>query len=1094
MNSIDSLNPQQQEAVTAGTGPILVLAGPGSGKTRVLTQRIAYLIGQQGVRAYQILAVTFTNKAAREMKERVENLIGPQFSQGLMLGTFHSVCARILRREVEHLPFDNNFVIFNADDQINVVKSALRELNIDEKRYRPRSVHGSISNAKNELIRADQYPSTTYRDEVVKQVYARYQELLLENNALDFDDLLMMTARLLEEEPAIREKYSERFQHILVDEFQDTNIAQYTLLKHLASFHHNIFVVGDPDQCFPPETSILTSKGNKSIADLKIGDQVIAASGRGSTLPSRIGHIGKRYFEGELVSVKTQKGYSFRATPNHIIFARLGLSANLNYVYLMYRKDKGYRVGVASHSRSDGLSIKIGLQVRSNQEKADKIWVLKVCEDRAEAHYWEAFYAFSYGIPTTVFHTSGRKMRFTQEKVNHLFEEIDTRSNAQRLMGDLEIDEKYPHYLPQGTYRNLINIRYFGDGRKTKQSPWHAHRVDLWSSEEGLAKKLQEQGYNPRIRSRNNWRIGFNRLKYNDIHAVAEELSKNVGNTEILVGAFLVDKGDAPLSPRFNLMPTSQLHPSMIVAVEKDGKIVEDIIVEISREPYIGDVYDIEVDNLHNYLASGIVVHNSIYRWRGADYRNVHRFEQDNPNTKTILLEQNYRSKQNILDAAMAVIDRNPQRTRKQLFTERGEGHKLSYFEAADDYAEATFIVDTILQITNNGAVQPSDCAIMYRTNAQSRLLEEAFLRAQMPYRLVGAQRFYGRREVRDVIAYLRLIHNPSDQVSLARVISTPPRGIGKKTLTDLHQVARAAGSSPGAVLLDLSRGKKSPYWDSFSARAASPLSNFGNLFAEWRASSDILTISELFDKVIADIRYQDHLDDGTDEGIDRWENVLELRRLAEEYDQRTMTEFLENVALISDQDTLTEGQNAATMLTLHAAKGLEFGVVFIVGLDDGLLPHNRSFDEPEEMAEERRLFYVGITRAKDHLYLVRSVQRGGRGYAEATYPSRFLDDIPEDLMLGKSRAGRVSRSASRSQARWSTPSLSSFSGRSTEQPAPVMEAKYKMGSRVRHPTWDEGIVLSSKLEDGDETVTIVFESVGIKRLAASLAKLEILS
>ena len=731
MNSLDSLNPQQQEAVTAGTGPILVLAGPGSGKTRVLTQRIAYLIGQQGVRAYQILAVTFTNKAAREMKERVENLIGLQFAQGLMLGTFHSVCARILRREVDHLPFDNNFVIFNADDQINVVKSALRELNIDEKRYRPRSVHGSISNAKNELIRADQYPSTTYRDEVVKQVYARYQKLLLENNALDFDDLLMMTARLLEEEPAIREKYAERFQHILVDEFQDTNIAQYTLLKHLASFHHNIFVVGDPDQ--------------------------------------------------------------------------------------------------------------------------------------------------------------------------------------------------------------------------------------------------------------------------------------------------------------------------------------------------------------------------SIYRWRGADYRNVHRFEQDNPDTKTILLEQNYRSKQNILDAAMAVIDKNSHRTRKELFTDRGEGHKLSYFEAADDYAEATFIVDTILQITNNGAVQPSDCAIMYRTNAQSRLLEEAFLRAQMPYRLVGAQRFYGRREVKDIIAYLRLIHNPSDQVSLGRIISTPPRGIGKKTLTDLHQVARAAGNSPGAVLLDLSRGKKSPYWDSFSARAASPLSNFGNQFADWRASSDILTISELFDKVITDIRYHDHLDDGTDEGTDRWDNVMELRRLAEEYDQRTMVDFLENVALISDQDTLTEGQNAATMLTLHAAKGLEFGVVFIVGLDDGLLPHNRSFDEPEEMAEERRLFYVGITRAKDHLYLVRSVQRGGRGYAEATYPSRFLDDIPEDLMLGKSRAGRVSRSASRSQARWSSPS-SRFSGRSSEQPAPVMEAKYKMGTRVRHSTWDEGIVLSSKFEDGDETVTIVFESVGIKKLIASLAKLEILS
>jgi DNA helicase-2/ATP-dependent DNA helicase PcrA len=1087
---LDTLNPQQKEAITAGEGPILVLAGPGSGKTRVLTQRIAHLISQRGTRAYQILAVTFTNKAAREMKERVEDLIGPQFTQGLMLGTFHSVCARILRREVEHLPYDTNFVIFDSDDQQRVVKTALQELNLDDKRYRPRSVHGSISNAKNELIFPDQYPTTTYRDEVVKRVYARYQELLIDNNAMDFDDLLVVTARLLEEHSDIRAKYAERFHHILVDEFQDTNMAQYTLLKHLSSWHHNIFVVGDSDQCFHPETSICTSEGEKAIAALKVGDQVIAASGRGSSLPSRVNHVGKRPFEGELVRVKTASGHSFKATPNHIVFSRLGLNANLHYVYLMYREDKGYRVGVASHARSDGTSIVTGLKVRSNQEKADKMWILKVCDERADAYYWESFYAFTYGIPTTVFHTSGRKMSFTQEKVDLLFQEIDTRTNAAKLMLDLGIDADYPHYLPQGTFRNIVNIRYFGDGRQTEQSPWHAHRVDLWSSDNELAERLKAKGHNPRIRSRNNWRIDYNRLNYDDIHEVAKDLSNDAGGAEIVIGAFLVDKGKKSLAPRFNLMPAGQLHPSMLVAVEKDGEIIEDTIVEVSREPYIGEVYDIEVDNLHNYLAGGIVVHNSIYRWRGADYRNIRRFEQDNPNTQTILLEQNYRSKQNILDAAMAVIQKNENRTHKQLFTERGTGHKLSYFEASDDYAEASFIVDTIAQVTGNG-IQPKECAVMYRTNAQSRLLEEAFLRASMPYRLVGAQRFYGRREVKDVIAYLRLIHNPNDQVSLNRIISTPPRGIGKKTLDTLHDVARAASTPPGVALLDLSRGSNSPYWESFTARAAAPLSNFGGLLADWRAASQILTISELFDKVVADIGYMEYLDDGSEEGTDRQDNVRELRRLAEEYDQRTLTEFLENVALISDQDTLAEGKNAPTLLTLHAAKGLEFGVVFIVGLDDGLLPHNRSFDDPEEMAEERRLFYVGITRAKDHLYLVRSVQRGGRGYAEATYPSRFLDDIPEDLLLGRARAGgRPSRGSMRSQARWST---SSYTGRTDEKPASLISAKYRMGERIRHAQFGEGIVLNSKLEDGDETVTIVFESVGIKKLVASLAKLEII-
>ena len=376
--------------------------------------------------------------------------------------------------------------------------------------------------------------------------------------------------------------------------------------------------------------------------------------------------------------------------------------------------------------------------------------------------------------------------------------------------------------------------------------------------------------------------------------------------------------------------------------------------------------------------------------------------------------------------------------------------------------------------------------AVLYRTNAQSRLLEEAFLRANLPYRLVGAQRFYGRREVKDIIAYLRLVHNPNDQVSLARVIGTPPRGIGKKTLQSLFQVAQKADNTPGATLLDLSRGKNSPYWDSFSARAASALVNFGSLFANWRAASDLLTISELFDKIVTEINYYEYLQDGTEEGEERWENVQELRRLAEEYDERSMTEFLENVALISDQDTLTEDQNAVTLLTLHAAKGLEFGTVFIVGLDDGLLPHNRSLDEPEEMEEERRLFYVGITRAKNHLYLLRSVQRGGRGYIDATYPSRFLDDIPDDLIMGKTRTGGgIGKSASAS-SRWER-------SRTQPKPATAKKASYRMGERVSHAQFGEGIVLNTAIDGDDEIVTIVFESAGIKKLAASLANLKAL-
>jgi DNA helicase II / ATP-dependent DNA helicase PcrA len=638
MNHLSDLNLQQQQAVMAGLGPVLVMAGPGSGKTRVLTQRIAYLIDSMGVRPYNILAVTFTNKAAREMESRVVNMLGDQ-ARGLTLGTFHSTCARILRREAEHLPFSSNFVIFDSDDQVSLVKRAVADLNLDDKKYRAAAVLGAISRAKNELILPETFPVVSYRDEVVKRVYLRYRDMLVTNNAVDFDDLLLWVARLLEDVPAVREKYSRRFEHVLVDEFQDTNLAQYVLLKHLASFHGNIFVVGDTDQ--------------------------------------------------------------------------------------------------------------------------------------------------------------------------------------------------------------------------------------------------------------------------------------------------------------------------------------------------------------------------SIYRWRGADYRNVLRFEKDYPNTQVILLEQNYRSTQTILDAAMAVIDQNPQRTRKKLFTERGAGTKVTFNEAYDERVEASFIVDTIARQVHSKQSRPGDFAIMYRTNAQSRVLEEAFLHAGLPYKLVGAQRFYGRREIKDVIAYLRLIHNPNDEISLGRILNVPSRGIGDKTLGSLRKQAQQSGISPASLLLDLS-DPASQHREAFSGRAATSLVNFGRLLAEWRDSLPATAPLKLMDQVLEDVDYYSYINDGTDEGQERWENVLELRRLAAEFTEQPLEAFLERVALVSDQDTMEASANVPTLLTLHAAKGLEFPVVFIVGLDDGTLPHSRSFEDAEEMMEERRLLYVGMTRAKDHLYLIYPLHRSTYGFSEPTIPSRFLDDIPFDMLEGE--------------------------------------------------------------------------------------------
>jgi DNA helicase-2/ATP-dependent DNA helicase PcrA len=484
-----------------------------------------------------------------------------------------------------------------------------------------------------------------------------------------------------------------------------------------------------------------------------------------------------------------------------------------------------------------------------------------------------------------------------------------------------------------------------------------------------------------------------------------------------------------------------------------------------------------------------------VYGWRGADYRNIQRFEQDFPDTQVILLEQSYRSHQNILDTATSVIDRGSNRHKKRLFSDRGPGEKILYHEAYNDYDEASFVVDTIAQLVASKQFEPGECAVMYRANSMSRLIEEAFLQARLPYKLVGAQRFYGRREVKDMISFIRLVHNYADEAALGRIINVPPRGIGEKTLTTLHLVANQAGIPPGAVLLDLARGAESPFYKSFTGRAALPLADFGGLLANWRAAAQTFTTVELFDKIAKDINYKDHIvEDDSDESKDRWDNVQELKRIALEYSDRALDEFLENIALVADQDTITDA-NAPTLLTLHAAKGLEFGAVFIVGLDDGIMPHSRSFDDPAQMEEERRLFYVGITRAKDKLYLLRAIQRGGRGFSEETSPSRFLDDIPANLLVGKTRTGRPTGSSFSSGSFYRTPSPSESRWTVPPPPkaAPVTSSRFNSGDRVKHASFGEGMVLESRIQDNDEIVVIEFKSVGLKRLAASLANLEIL-
>ena len=723
---LEDLNPAQQEAVRTVEGPLLIVAGPGSGKTRVIAHRVAYLVKVSGVPPRRIMAVTFTNKAANEMKERLLRL-APAAVPDLTLGTFHAICARVLRRDGERIGIDPHFVIYDADDQVALMKRALQELGLDPKRWPPRAILAAISAAKNELITPEAYARgvRSYYEEIVHRAYERYQALLTENKALDFDDLLMKAVQLFQQDTEVLARYQSRYLHVLIDEFQDTNVAQYAFARLLAGRYRNICVVGDPDQ--------------------------------------------------------------------------------------------------------------------------------------------------------------------------------------------------------------------------------------------------------------------------------------------------------------------------------------------------------------------------SIYSWRSADIRNILNFEKDYPGAKVIMLEQNYRSTKTILETAHSVITANRQRKEKRLWTEKERGAPVMLAEAYTEQEEALFVVEELRQLADGGRHAYRDCAVMYRTNAQSRALEEALIRFGIPYRLVGGTRFYERREVKDVVAYLRLVRNPYDSVGLLRVINTPPRGIGQKTLDEIERYARSHALPPYSVLQliaarseDEERAQDLPPLQQRTERA---VVSFLNMLNEFIARSEELALPDLFDLIVGRAGFREHLLDGTEEGEERWDNVMELRAVARDYaelrPQEALTAFLEGVALVSDTDSYDERADAVTLITLHAAKGLEFPVVFLVGLEEGVLPHRRSFDDPAQMEEERRLFYVGITRSKERLYLVHAHRRAFMGASAPAEPSRFLADVPRHLVARSYGPG--------SPADWSRPGPS--------RPAAGVErkdARFAAGDRVRHAKFGEGVVVSCAETRDDHEVTVAFKgNVGVKKLLLSFAPLE---
>jgi DNA helicase-2/ATP-dependent DNA helicase PcrA len=1014
------LNEPQRQAVLHESGPVLIFAGAGSGKTNALTKRIAYLIRERYVRPYNILAVTFTNKAAAGMKERIASLVGDLAMRDLWAGTFHSLCARCLRERGTLIGLDKNFVIYDDGDQLALVKEAVRELGLDDKQYAPRAVLSLISKAKETLQTPDDILndfSASPFERAVGKAYQLYQSKMTLSNALDFDDLIMKTVQLLRESEKAREHYQNRFHFVHCDEFQDVNDSQYQLLTLFAGKYKNICVVGDDDQCVVEGTPILTPTGYVPVEQIKAGDTVLAANHRYKPAPAVVDKVMVNDYSGTVRHIHTESGEDICVTPNHVMFSQVDSAPDE-----VYQKD--------------------GMQ------------------------WHEALQDWDYPLDGVSFEVSRPKSDGSRFCV------MGASDEGQNWFSDHDEAWAFAKKLQCRRDSGEIHVEYeFAD------TPWTASRAEhltMWHS----------------------------------VPVVAAPPAPNTGGAGTHPAA---RGGDPPETGGQRVMEKAVDLPSFPLRFGEGGEeragrgssITDSRVCAITDEHYSGKVYDLSIAGLRNYVAGGVVVHNSIYAFRGANVQIILNFERDFPDATIIKLEQNYRSTKNILDAAYHVVRNNRGRADKRLWTDKVEGESITLIEAPNEVEEAAAIVGVVREESVTGDRRYADFAVLYRANSQSRALEEQFINYRIPYKIVGGVRFYERREIKDLIAYLRVLLNPYDGVSMRRIINVPTRAIGTTTVEKINSFASRSEIA---------------FWDAcrrvnemeLPARAKNSVQSFVKVIEYLTAKRDTQSVSALIQNVLDTTGYIEDLKrDKTPEAESRVENVGELLSVAKEFEDRasqaegedgdaSLGKFLENVSLVSDVDSLEDTANSVTMMTLHAAKGLEFPVVFLTGLEEGIFPHFRAMGNQTELEEERRLCYVGITRAQEELFMSYAGSRMLFGNVQRNPVSRFVGEIPMNLFLAKS--------SRRGTAQTYTPTLAEGSRRPESQYAPKWDdlaqesarkapptpragaQPFELGTKVKHAAFGDGFVVGY---EGSIIKVQFMGAVGMKKLDLGFAKLE---
>jgi len=1076
------LNPEQREAVETVDGPLLVLAGAGTGKTRVLTTRFAHILLTGRAAPGQVLAVTFTNKAAKEMRERVGTLLGRP-AEGLWLGTFHALCARMLRRHAELVGLTSGFTILDSDDQLRLLKQVMEAAHIDPKRWAPPALMGMIQRWKDRGLTPERVTAAEEGDFAGGQsrtLYAAYQTRLKQLNTADFGDLLLHMTEILRSQPEILADYHRRFHYILVDEYQDTNLVQYMWLRLLAQSHKNICCVGDDDQCLAAGTPVTLADGSqRPIQAIQAGDMVLACHGDGAFRPARVTDTYARRSNRALVRLHLADGRDLLSTPEHGHFADVlpGEGPQGHYTYLMQRAGQ-FRVGTSPiHVRGQDRPV-IGYKQRLRQEKADAIWLVSAFGGAADALEFGHLLSLRYGITTLPFvarttpGTAG--LADDQSRLDRIHAAQATSDGPVRLMQDHGLDPDRPHCSPRiarGPRRHLVTTLF------TKQrGAGFMHRVTLRGDDpEGLA-ALHAAGLEagPSRRDPSAWRCTATFADMAGVHAMQSQLAAHLPVT-LTTRANLLG---LPLT----LRPASQVRPGMMMA-GADGR--HHAVTAVGTVDETVMVHDLNIEGVHNFVANGIVTHNSIYSWRGAEVENILRFEKDFPGAQIVKLERNYRSTAPILAAAAGLIANNEGRIGKTLRSGRNDaqGEQVNVISLWDSDEEARMVGDRIERLRRDGH-KLAECAILVRTSAQTRAFEERMITLGIPYRVIGGLRFYERAEIRDAIAYMRILHQPADDLAFERIVNVPRRGVGDVALRSMHIAAREQQIplAQAAERLAVSGALK--------GRIGTAMKELFQSFARWREAlprdGHVLVLATMLDES----GYTDMWKaDKSPDAPGRLENLKELVRALADFE--TLAGFLDHVSLVMENEQNAEGDRAS-MMTLHAAKGLEFDTVFLPGWEEGLFPSQRTLDEGglKGLEEERRLAYVGLTRARKLAVVSYAANRRLYANWQSSIPSRFVDELPEAEVV---RAG--SAAMQRETRLMSAPSVFTNGPLAArrpkvieawEQPArPVREDVFTVGTRVFHQKFGYGQVAAVD----DHKLTIDFEQSGQKHLMSSFVQ-----